>query len=379
MLRIFLATAAAILLLGGCSDFIAETGPNAINIKVLPGTLVASHGIELVKVDYPTAHAIALRERPPHFSSFAAGAGPASPVVGSGDVLTVAIWKASPATLFASGGAPEVVNLPAQMVDNAGDVAEPFVGTLHVAGRTVQQIEQDIAERLAGAPRPFQVLVARTINNTRNATVVGNVAHSMEVPLNPGGVRLLRAIALAGGVTKPVEQVSIQLSRGGRVMVMPFEDILRDPNQNIPLRAGDVVAAISRPWRFIVLGATGGNREIEFQTSGISLAQAIARAGGIDDNRGNPSAVFVFRFSDPEGLPSDLRGVPPVDGKVPTIFEFDLRDPAVLFAAETFPMRDHDLLYVSDAPSADLQKVFNLIGSIVFPYQAYVAAGGTMP
>ena len=379
MLRILLATAASILLLGGCSDFIAETGPDAINIKVLPGTLVASHGIELVKVDYPTAHAIALRARTPHFSSLAAGPVSVGPVVGPGDVLTVAIWNASPATLFTAGGSPAVVNLPAQTVDNAGDVIEPFVGRIHVADRSVEQIEVDIAHRLSGAPRPIQVLVARTTNNTRNITVVGNVAHSREVPLNSGGVRLLRAIALAGGVTQPIDQVSIQLSRGGRVMVMPFQDILRDPRQNIPLRAGDVVAAITRPWRFIVLGATGGNREIDFQSSGISLAQAIARAGGIDDSRGNPSAVFIFRFSDPESLPSELRGVPPVDGKVPTIFEFDLRDPAVLFAAETFPMRDHDLLYVSDAPSADLQKVFNLIGSIVFPYQAYVAAGGTVP
>ena len=379
MLRILLATAASILLLGGCSDFIAETGPDAINIKVLPGTLVASHGIELVKVDYPTAHAIALRARTPHFSSLAAGPVSVGPVVGPGDVLTVAIWNASPATLFTAGGSPAVVNLPAQTVDNAGDVIEPFVGRIHVADRSVEQIEVDIAHRLSGAPRPIQVLVARTTNNTRNITVVGNVAHSREVPLNSGGVRLLRAIALAGGVTQPIDQVSIQLSRGGRVMVMPFQDILRDPRQNIPLRAGDVVAAITRPWRFIVLGATGGNREIDFQSSGISLAQAIARAGGIDDSRGNPSAVFIFRFSDTESLPSELRGVPPVDGKVPTIFEFDLRDPAVLFAAETFPMRDHDLLYVSDAPSADLQKVFNLIGSIVFPYQAYVAAGGTVP
>lgn len=379
MTRSLFAIAAVLLLLGGCSNFIAEDGPDAIIIRALPGTLVASHGIGFVKVDYSTAHALAMQAQTARFSSLVASLPPAEPVAGPGDVLTVSIWNVSPASLFASRGPPSVVKLPAQTVDNAGDVMEPVVGKVHAAGRTLEQIEADIAHRLSGASSHLQVLVARTVNNTRNVTVVGNVAHSMEVPVNAGGVRLLRAIALAGGVTQPVDQVSIQLSRGNRVLMMPFQDVLRDPRQNIPLRSGDVVAAILRPWRFIVLGATGGSREIDFQSSGISLAQAVARAGGIDDSRGNAAAVFVFRFADPDSLPIDLRGVPPIDGKYPTIFEFDLRDPSVLFAAQTFPMRDHDLLYVSDAPSADLQKVFSLFGSIVFPYQSYVAAGGTIP
>ena len=53
---------------------------------------------------------------------------------------------------------------------------------------------------------------------------------------------------------------------------------------------------------------------------------------------------------------------------LPTIFQFNLRDPATFFVAQSFPVRDHDLIYVSDSPSTDLQRVLNVVGSIVYPF-----------
>ncbi len=364
------------VLLGGCAHFLPGTGPSEKTVQAAPSQ-ASLKGIEVIPVNYTVARELERDQMQRRFSSVFRGAEHPEHLVGPGDVLQVYIWEAPPAMLFTaqavasaglSLGGSGMVSLPAQTVDNSGDIAVPFAGRIHAAGLSLSQVEALVTKRLKGMANHPQVLVALAQNNTQNVTVVGNVQHSMELPLNPGGLRLLRALALAGGITRPVEKTSIQISRDGRVMTLPLQTILRDPRQNIALRAGDVVTALYQPSSFTVLGAAGRNAEIDFEASGISLAQALARAGGVDGSRSNPSGVFVFRFESPDALHWPKQPTTLVDGKVPTIFQFDLRDPATFFVAQSFPVQDHDLLYVSDSPSTDLQRVLGVVGSIVYPF-----------
>jgi polysaccharide export outer membrane protein len=62
--------------------------------------------------------------------------------------------------------------------------------------------------------------------------------------------------------------------------------------------------------------------------------------------------------------------VPPVttpDGKVAVIYRVNLKDPATFFAAQSFPIQNKDVLYVSNATAAELQKFFNLIVAVIYP------------
>ncbi len=61
-------------------------------------------------------------------------------------------------------------------------------------------------------------------------------------------------------------------------------------------------------------------------------------------------------------------------GGVPAVYHLNLRDPAGLFLARRLPMRNKDILYVSNAPYTDVQKVFNLINLLVTP----AVTGATM-
>jgi hypothetical protein len=45
-----------------------------------------------------------------------------------------------------------------------------------------------------------------------------------------------------------------------------------------------------------MVATRGLHEEINFETQGISLAQALARSGGLIDSRSNPQGVFIFRF-----------------------------------------------------------------------------------
>src|SRR5207247_1367833 len=55
------------------------------------------------------------------------------------------------------------------------------------------------------------------------------------------------------------------------------------------------------------------------------------------------------------------------EGKVPVIYSIDLKDPRSFFLAQTFPMRNRDVLYVANAPAAELQKVLLLFVCTMYP------------
>lgn len=152
------------------------------------------------------------------------------------------------------------------------------------------------------------------------------------------------------------------------VASLPLETIIRDPRQNVPLRAGDVVTALFQPYSFTALGATGKNQEINFEAQGITLAQALARSGGLEDSRSDAQGVFIFRLENAQALnwPSEpVRTT--ADGKVPVVYRVNLRDPNSFFVAQSFMMDNKDLLYVSNAPVTEIQKVLNLVFSVAYP------------
>jgi polysaccharide export outer membrane protein len=369
--RSFLA--AATLLLGGCSS-LPTIGPSADEVQAvqpLPGAAV----IQIVDVDDKVARQLlGLRQ----FKLFSETLGPAresSPAVGSGDTLEVSIWEAPPATLFGSGAidprnpsTTRASTLPEQMVDREGFINVPFAGRVHAAGQTLPQIETEIVRRLKGKANQPEVLVRVVRNASATVTVVGEVANSTRVPLTASGERLLDALAAAGGVRQPVSKMTLQLTRGSQYQALPLDVVIRDPRQNVLLQAGDVVTAIFQPLSFTALGATGKNEEINFEAQGISLAQALARAGGLVDSRSNPQGVFIFRLEQAQALdwPRQPAATTP-DGLVPVVYRINLRDPSSFFVMQSFPVGNKDVLYVSNAPAAELQKFLNLIFSVAYP------------
>lgn len=357
----------------GCSTYspwLPSAGPSREQIQRAEGPTVV-----LADVDDATARRLAVSRRGVNFGERLGAGGAVAAGVGPGDVLEVSIWEAPPATLFGGGAmdSPRAVGtsrgsaLPDQMVNAEGRISVPFVGSLLVAGKSLAQIEEEIAARLRGKANQPQVLVRITRNATSNVTVVGEVAASQRVPLTPRGERLLDALAAAGGVKQPVGKLSVQITRGEKVLALPLDTIIRDPKQNVVLQAGDVLTVLHQPNSFTVLGATGRNEEVNFEAQGISLAQALARSGGLNDARADASGVFVFRFEEGDALdwPAGVQRTP--DGRVPVVYRADLKNPATFLAAQNFPVKDKDLLYVSNASGAELQKFLNIVLSAAYP------------
>ena len=362
---------AATALLAGCSQM-PSTGPSARNIVESTASAPSDRAVQLVDVNEQVVSQLLAQQRRASFAEVFGKQDSLTPVVGSGDLLEVALWEAPPATLFLGSSldanlsnATGSITLPPQMVDRDGQISVPFVGRVAAAGRTTAQISQDITQRLRGKANQPQVMVRVSQNASAMVSVVGEVATNLRLPLTASGERLLDALAAAGGVRQPVGKVSLQITRGTELHTMPLEQVIRDPRQNIALRPGDLITALFQPSSFTALGATGRQQEVPFEAQGISLAQALGRVGGLQDIRSDPEGLFIFRFEPKAALAWPQQPVATTgDGLVPVIYRLNLRDPRSFFVMQSFPMNHKDVLYVSNSPAADLQKFLNLVFTI---------------
>jgi polysaccharide biosynthesis/export protein len=189
------------------------------------------------------------------------------------------------------------------------------------------------------------------------------------VPLTPKGDHILDVIASAGGIRVPAHETFIRLTRRNRTVSVAYNAILAHPQENIFVIPGDVVTVVRDPLNFTAFGGTGRNEKFPFDASGITLEEAIAKSGGLLDFRADPGGIFLLRF-EPAPLAAVLApGRPlPSDGNIiPVIYRLNLREANSFFLARSFPMKDKDILYVTNSGSDQVQKFLALIGTVAAP------------
>jgi polysaccharide biosynthesis/export protein len=373
-----LLTSAALSACGLTYKTLPGSGPSASTIEAQASSL--PNGLQLVEVTPQITRLLANQKKLQgfHIAFEKTNSSLRESVVGTGDTLEVTIWEAPPATLFGSSdaglrsagvtSAARSTSLPEQTIGQNGYISIPFAGNIPATGRSTSQIESEIIQKLKGKANQPQVLVRLIRNNSALVTVVGEVVTNTRMPLSAKGEKLLDAIAAAGGSKQALHKTTIQITRGTTTAAMSLDGIIRDSQQNITLNAGDIITAIYQPLSFTALGATGKNDEINFEAQGISLSQALGRLGGLQDARADAQGIFVFRLEKANALnwPNVPVATTP-EGMVPVIYKIDLKDPASFFTAQSFMLENKDLLYVSNAPAAEIQKFANLIYTIAIP------------
>lgn len=363
--------------LSGCgTSMIAGGGPTAG--QIVGKAFKPSSGLTIVELNADITQRVLAAQHQVSFSESLGRAEPVPDLINRGDVIDLTIWEAPPAVLFGAtaagvyGSAPSSVassqpaRLPAQTVDSNGRLQVPFIGYVQAAGRSPQAVGNEIRERLIGRANAPQVLVSIAHNTNQTVTVVGDVGQSGRIPLTSRGERLLDILASAGGVRQPVNKMTIRVTRGGIVRTMPLDSILQDSRQNVVLKPDDVVTAFYQPYSFTVLGAAGLNNEINFEGTGITLAQAMGRMGGLQDARADVKGVFIFRMERSEVFESS-GGQKTAPRFVPVIYRVNMTDPGTFFIAQKFPIKDKDVIYISNATAADLMKFVGIVSNVVLP------------
>ena len=360
------------ILLSGCQTLTKwqpSSGPTKKTIENQIDT--ENSGLTIIDIDnriaFLTSQSIPVRR----FSDFYKSSSTFNNTISAGDVVDVSIWEAPPALLFGTAsdisglsGSKEV-KLPEQMVDNKGQITIPFVGKISVSGKTPEQVQVMIVKGLTKKANNPSAVVRIAKNNSADVTIVGEVTNSTRMPLTGKAERILDALAAAGGTKHPSSRISFQLNRRGQSVEMPFDAIIKDPRQNVILQKGDVVSVNYQTKSFTVLGATAKNTEIDFEAGGISLMQALARSGGLDDNRADARGVFIFRQESANILTPQQRAALPMQlqyaSEVPVIYRLNLKEPINYIVAQNFAIKDKDLIYVSNAPGVEFRKFISLV------------------
>lgn len=364
--------------LGGCSA-LGGNGPTSSAIRKAANVDIAGAPVQVIEFDARSAATLRQVNDSASFATMLGNAQPTAMTFAPGDGLAISVYEAPPALLFGpftrlgattpTAATPQApAALPPVVVDGAGYISVPFVGRVQVAGLTPSQVAAKIQRALVGKANSPQVLVSETGNTSRTVTVLGETGANLRVPLSSHGERLLDVLASAQTLKQPVDKTTVQIARGSNVVSMPLQKVIADPAQNIRLAPDDVVTALYKPFSFTALGSIKANQEVEFEATGISLAQALGRVGGLDDRNANVRGVFVFRFEDPRLLPPEQAERLPRDpqGRIPVIYRLDMSQGVSLLLAQQFAMRDKDVIYVSRAPLVDLQNFVGVASQLVY-------------
>ena len=298
---------------------------------------------------------------------------------GIGDILGVTIFEASAGGLFipaeASVRPGNFISIPNQAIDIHGNISIPYAGNIRAAGRTQVEVQQSIVGALKDRAIEPQAVVTLIEQRTSLITVLG-AGRSARVPAMPTPERILDVITRAGGLTTtsatvttavatPGADLWVMLERDGRREIAPFGALVYEPANNIYVHPNDTIFLYSDPQTFLTFGALGTQQQIAFPTWRMSLAEAIAKAGGLIDALADPAAVFLYR-GETRAI-AEAMGVDcaPFQGPIiPLIYIISLRDPAGYFLASTFEMRNKDVIYVSNSFSVESSKFMTYVATI---------------
>lgn len=306
------------------------------------------------------------------YSTFGGGRGPAPQIlVGVGDVVQVTVFESQAGGLFIpadAGARPgNFVTFPQQTVDRRGFITVPYAGAVRAVGRATTNIEAEIVSRLLEKAIEPQVTVTIVERNATNATVVGEVNAPNRLSISESGDRVLDMISRAGGLKYDDFESFVTLTRRGKKGTVFFPNLVRKSSENIYVAPDDTIYVYREQRRFIAFGASGLTGEFNFEREKLYLTEAVARAGGLLDSRADPAQVLLYRPEDRRALEKmgvDLTDVDYDLNPVPTIYRFNFRKPDSYFLASNFPMRDGDVIYVSNADAVELIKFLDVLNSV---------------
>jgi polysaccharide biosynthesis/export protein len=361
----------ASLLVGACS-IMPVAAPQGVDIRNRVRHEANGLTYGFVPLDRQTVPILTRYDPHSLVGAFSDRRAPVPLVFGIGDVVSVTIFEAAAGGLFIpieAGARPgNFVTMPDQQIDNQGNITIPYAGLIKADGRTAPEIQASIVAALRDRAIDPQAVVALAQQRTSLVSVLGEVNNPVRYPAAAlgAGDRILDAITRAGGIKGQGYDTWVTLERNGQRASVPFGNLVYNPANNIYVRPGDRVYVYVEPQTFLAFGASGTQGQFGFGQWRLTLAEAVAKAGGLLDAQADPGAVFLYRPVQREV--AEMLGVDcsAFQGPwVPVIFNINFRDPGGYFLATQVQMVNKDVIVVSNAPSVEITKVVLFLQNIL--------------
>lgn len=279
--------------------------------------------------------------------------------VGRGDVLNIIVYDHPELTIPAGSERSAVES--GNSVHSDGTIFYPYIGRVDAAGHTVKELRAEIERRLAGYLASPQIDVQVAAFKSQKVYVTGQVEAPGILPVTNVPMTILDAVNQAGGLGPQANWHDVVLTRNDSDEHISLYDLLHNGalEQNRLLRNGDVlhISDIGNQ-KVFVMGEVKLPGSLAMGNSRISLTDAIAQSGGINEGQADAKGIFVVRRSESN------------TGKLATVYQLDARDAAAFVIGADFMLQPTDVVYVTAAPLSRWNRVVNqLLPTLTAVYQ----------
>lgn len=260
---------------------------------------------------------------------------PGSYRIGPTDVLYVTVWDHP--ELTTPSGTQQQIDANGRVVKPDGKLFFPYVGNVQAEGLTVEEFRDELARRLAVYIDDPQLDVSVLRYASQTIYLSGALRNSAPIKLTSTPLTLAEALGQAGVESEQADLSSVKLVRKGREYALDVYRLNRDTSylNQIYLRDQDAIHVnYNDSKKVFIMGEVRNPTALNYRADRISLSEALATVGGLNQSSANGRSIYV------------IRGVSDQETAVAHVYQLDGRSPTGFILANRFPLEAQDIVYV---------------------------------